>query len=756
MIKECYLMKECYMRIELKSDLCVSDGGIYNSMLDTDVCYDDNGIPYIPAKRIKGCLREAAIELQDWGMEIDINKLFGKGGSYKDAAGLRIGNAHIEYYKAYKESVLKNKDSLLMHRQNVINHFTYIRTQTSIDYESGAASKGSLRTMRVVNKGTVFIAKVYVEPDMYEWLKACCTVLKHMGIARTRGLGEVSITLMEQSDIKDNVGDDAKKHTGNDAEKYIGNDTKKYTDDVENYIENHAGENADLLKDSNYLEYEIFLEEPVVCKSINGGEANTLDYIEGSKMLGIISGGLRKKGYDFVEFMSGNPHIICSNAYVSKNGKRYSEVPGYIYEIKNENDYINKLYETAGKKKEYQDKQLNQMKHSYISISGDELQKENVDVEIRYHHRRPEDKSIGRASAKSDVQADFYQIASIREGQTFKGYILGDPEKIKVIYEILTDNCINYIGMGKSSEYGRVRIRVTELKKINFERTKKVKKFSVNLVSPAIIYNQNAMVSSSPDDLTEEMMASFNIKKQDCISIKYFLKYSTVGGFNVTWNKRKPTISAFDKGTAVVFELAKPIELVSDIPAYIGERTAEGYGEVQIVVSDDSGAYHGKIAGKDGKREIKSVTISDSEPLVKEICKELFKEYIKYSMVNIVNENRTSGFAKGDKNTLTADYRPVISNLSLLCKECDTFEKVKYGIEQRYDKNTEKKDKKFQYAKNILDEIENCIKTVCLGFKDKYEVKGWEPDEDKVKIECLTNYLTHAKYRLRNSEEGRG
>ena len=41
--------------IKLLSDLCTYSGESYNSMVDTDVVYDKYGIPYIPAKRIKGC-----------------------------------------------------------------------------------------------------------------------------------------------------------------------------------------------------------------------------------------------------------------------------------------------------------------------------------------------------------------------------------------------------------------------------------------------------------------------------------------------------------------------------------------------------------------------------------------------------------------------------------------------------------------------------------------------------------------------------
>ena len=44
------------IRIELLSDLCTYSGETYNSLVDMDVIYDEYGIPYIPAKRIKGCM----------------------------------------------------------------------------------------------------------------------------------------------------------------------------------------------------------------------------------------------------------------------------------------------------------------------------------------------------------------------------------------------------------------------------------------------------------------------------------------------------------------------------------------------------------------------------------------------------------------------------------------------------------------------------------------------------------------------------
>ncbi len=50
------------MIIKCKSDLLVSTGDSFNSTVDVDVCYDELGLVYIPAKSIKGIIREAAFD----------------------------------------------------------------------------------------------------------------------------------------------------------------------------------------------------------------------------------------------------------------------------------------------------------------------------------------------------------------------------------------------------------------------------------------------------------------------------------------------------------------------------------------------------------------------------------------------------------------------------------------------------------------------------------------------------------------------
>ena len=63
------------LQIELKSDLCAGSGESLGSLIDTDICYDEYGFPYIPSKRLKGLIKEAFIEYMDWKKDESLIKI---------------------------------------------------------------------------------------------------------------------------------------------------------------------------------------------------------------------------------------------------------------------------------------------------------------------------------------------------------------------------------------------------------------------------------------------------------------------------------------------------------------------------------------------------------------------------------------------------------------------------------------------------------------------------------------------------------
>ena len=89
--------KMAVVRITLQSDLCVGSGYSYAGVIDSDVTSDRYGIPYIPARRLKGCMREAAEMISAVLQPDAISNLFGKRGQ-KMPGKLYIENARIKNY----------------------------------------------------------------------------------------------------------------------------------------------------------------------------------------------------------------------------------------------------------------------------------------------------------------------------------------------------------------------------------------------------------------------------------------------------------------------------------------------------------------------------------------------------------------------------------------------------------------------------------------------------------------------------------
>lgn len=699
------------MKIELLSDMCVSDGGVYNSVLDTDICYDEYGFPFIPAKRIKGCLRECELELNDWGKCISDTSLF--GGKKSQQSRVRIGNAYLENYIVMREEVKKYAGQLIFHPQNILNHFSYIRTQTGINYETGAADETSLRTMRVANKGLIFVAEVELqEESLFPALKACCAVFTNIGMARTRGLGEIRVTL----------GDEIEQDKG---------DTEKFK-----------------INGANWLEYVIELEEPVICKSINGGEARTLDYIEGSKILGMIAQLLKEEGKDFINFMNSGD-LICSNAYISyavdgKEEERCVEVPATFYSIKNDKkNYVNKVYENEKSKKEIEDKQLNMMKHSYICLNANgELIKREVSIEERYHHSRPADKSIGRAIEDAFGESKFYQMASIKSGQKFKGYIVGEEEQIKQIYEMFSKvgNC--YLGYGKSAEYGKVRIKVCKLSKEDDYALKECRDLIIKLEAPAILYNKNAFYSTDANDLIQEVNTILQFPEES-YKVDKFLNYIVVGGFNVKWGRRKPTIDAFDKGTVLFFHFEHPVDINIPKHLFMGERNAEGYGEFSVEKVDVSkNEYIGKCAELQSvNHETKYLNLDTSMTLAWALCRELFEKFITVK-------------AMGDAKLFAVEeeMKAVVSIMIQICKDSDSYDQIIYSVEKRYEKKSDDKRKKLEIARKILETVSEYQGQLICSFERNCKVNNFEFDEEQYKCKYLMAFLLSLKYKLRKTD----
>ena len=107
--------------------------------------------------------------------------------------------------------------------------------------------------------------------------------------------------------------------------------------------------------------------------------------------------------------------------------------------------------------------------------------------------------------------------------------------------------------------------------------------FTVNLLSDAILLDQGWLPTN---ELNGDMLKE--LTGVDATLIRSFTTTTTVGGWNVSWQRPKPTAVATNMGSLFVFQAEGELS-PADYDALatlerggIGERRAEGYGQVRI------------------------------------------------------------------------------------------------------------------------------------------------------------------------------
>lgn len=208
-------MKTFKIKIAVQSPLQLGYGKA-DVIIDSDVVHDKYGMPYFPAKRFKGLLYESALELAEisnekWFSKADIDKLFGQGTD--GVAQFRINNFYLKSLKEYGElckswQYLNDKYRGIFTPQSVLNLYTDIRYQTTIEKETGTTKEGSLHNMRVIDAGTEFFGELVLFEENAVNEKILLLALKNLrfaGAKRNRGCGRIVCRLLSDTDLQKKI-----------------------------------------------------------------------------------------------------------------------------------------------------------------------------------------------------------------------------------------------------------------------------------------------------------------------------------------------------------------------------------------------------------------------------------------------------------------------------------------------------------------------------------------------------------------------
>lgn len=472
------------LKIKLLSNTCIALGSSRDETSDMDVYQDKRGNPYIPSKRIKGLIRGTIEEFNYLtNNSIDINSLLGKPCEDENSISKGIGGS------LFIEDAILNSEADIS-----------IKTQTAIDENTHEAKKGSLRTIRVINKGAIFESNVTLDSKDFDSLSKAVTLLRHIGLNRNRGLGLVKVSL-----IKD-------------------------CDEVKRLDNN--------LITTKLLKIKIENISNLMISSINQNE--TIDYIPASTILGYFANKyfkLSKNQSKMNELFLNEGHLIFSNAYISdEKFNEYIPCPIFIKKYKNLSvegrvEYVNKFFKEDSSNKI--EKKIASLDNKYIRVNTFEnkIDINNlrlIEPEYEYAYHNSLDK-YGKVK-------DFYQYFSLKKNQYFVSYIYGDSSKLKELFNIVNEEIV-YFGKSRNSQYGKCKISIESV-------SEKENKGNVLIFKSPVTLSIDNKELLEANDIAKHIKSNLKVEN-------YSLKYTNLGGFNMLWGLPKIARTAIDGGSYI-------------------------------------------------------------------------------------------------------------------------------------------------------------------------------------------------------------
>lgn len=603
------------IRIRLMSDLCAGNGESVGYGIDSDICMDRYGFPYIPGRRLLGCLREAAETLREYGLkeasEENINSVFGDADGLEGK--LRIDNAYIPGADAMHEYIRTLKDSKrdYLIRQStedrIIRLFSSVRGQTKIG-NNGKAEDGSLRFIRVLNqylptthKPVEFCAQAdlaLLNENQRELVRKSCKALRHMGLNRNRGLGNVITALQPGS-----------------AEK------KK---EVEIAPDKNVMEGAEQL----CISYQIEFDSPITLQEyLESGSQ-----IKARTMIGIFSDIYLRKYRQADEvfdklFLDGTVRWSALTPVIE--GIISDPVPAMFMKLKNGGGKI--INSFASDDPEWRKKKPKSLDSYYAALDKEKniYYTAQPETETAYHNR------IHGIKGADDEKAGLYVQESLKQGMVYGGSVLLPRELFDTVKELLSDGQIR-VGRSKKVQYGTASIRKANVsayapKPIPIKDGEAV--FAI--LKSDLVFQEHAEIRTDCRYVRSRIAEIAGLNDDLPEGFHDICRYHVLSGYHAMWQMQKPKIQAVAGGSVYCF-LGKEGECPSRL--LLGEYQQEGMGIIELVSMEQlrnlGKIENGKISARKSKTDLEAVRRLENMLLYEAVLAEINEYAFRFSKEN--------------------------------------------------------------------------------------------------------------------------
>jgi CRISPR-associated protein Csx10 len=698
--------------MQLLSDAIPGSGEGLSGIIDIDISSDGYGVPYIPAKRIKGILRESALELSDVGMlQCSVDDIFGASGRQEGTA-FKISDGYIADYYCYREfleyTAHEKKLAPIFNKETILDEFTYLRSRTTIDNETGTAKENTLRTSRVLKRGEIFYFQLEFPVKYSEEIEKICKVTRRFGLSRTRGLGEIRLRLLNKS--------------------FLG---------VQGAILQKSPLVAKGIEPAQQCKLILAIKNhgQLMVTSKTGKKQVSETYIPGSVLLGVFAHAYIKDIKD-KDRSPGEPHhdpmfrdiflngsVTFSNAYIEEEKlKDIIPMPVSFHKEKDREKYFDLSIE--GDYREVIDNDIapKALRQEFARIGPDYFTPYPGETRVEYHHSRPEDKSIGHAGENDGA---FFQYSVLNEEKYSRAEIEGPYRLLEPIIELCKKCGVFYLGKSKTAQYGKCSIRLKELTevKLSAKQWKAGESIVVTLVSDLVLRNRYGFVTPLPSLFLDEIAGILGISPEVLELERQMVSFTSKSGFSGIWKMPRIQENALKAGSVLVIKnnSGQNLELAKLSHHSFGIETRDGCGKISI-------NRHGKKSLRHEPYEPRAPIIPAGENLEK--IKGLIEGiHLKHMRAQL----KTTALQKARQSLSPSSS--FIGRMGMFIQAAGNFEEL----------NTSYLSKLRQKSKNQLEKIERHL--LIRDFTVNQEENGKEkPAKVKgVDIEKIKTFISQAR-----------
>lgn len=587
----------------LQSDALAGSGVSLTGEVDRDIAFDRRGLPIVPAKRIRGVLREAAEEIEFLGLiEEGVSAaLFGlPGNSFTSPFSISDGKIeNADKVACCLDRVQANKDiATLFSPRCVLAQYAYKRAQTAL--EDGTAKENTLRISRVLKKGLKFHFDVECPKDYVEKLRLICRASKFFGGSRNRGLGEICLKLLDCETVTSSEWNDVRERAG-------------------------ATEAVPRSQELREMAVSVHALSKLVVSDSVGANDESDTYIPGATLLGafaarfLAAGGGSSASASFKRIFLSGETTWCNlypNPGSSFSSLAYYPAPLSVRKWKDKEGYVDLTsVSVSGSSQEVHNGTCNEKRNKecdeacnghrsigkvYLADASDAgcpFYKHSPRMEVEYHHRRAKDRAYGKAfkpvssgfadSPELNDGGTFFQFQVLEGEQFFKGRIIGALEDLETIKALLPSDGVLRLGKSKVAQYGKCKVSFSDpcpvvlSDVVSWEIGETM---SFRLLSDALLLNEYGHPEPNPNLLVAEIAKKLGVSPEKLVidEARLFLRRRLVGGYLGVWRLPRVQHPAMLAGSVVGVknDSDDKLDMRKLAGSGIGLRAADGFGQL--------------------------------------------------------------------------------------------------------------------------------------------------------------------------------